>query len=273
MKKISLPASVTEIHPSAFGELQMLTSFTVSPENPVYSGWENCLLMGDTLVAALGNASGKMTLPEGVRVIGENAFSSQKGLKTVVLPSTLEEIESGAFYGCESLGDIKIPEGVTYLGDRAFYGCAAMTEVILPESLTAIRRQAFEATGLTSVYIPAGVKTIEDDAFSYCESLEELLFGATEKQEGWSSYMAQRCPLLKTENLVLGAENPYAPEEDVSGETSGESSEEISAEASEETSAPISAPPDEGKSFPWGWVILAVAAVAAAVLVVAKKKK
>ncbi len=273
LKKISLPASVTEIDPTAFSKLQYLTSFTVSPENPVYSGWENCLLMGDTLVVALGKITGKMTLPEGVRVIGENAFSSQKGLKAVVLPSTLEEIESGAFYGCENLGDIKIPEGVTHLGGRAFYGCAAMTEVILPESLEAIGRQTFEATGLTSVYIPAGVKTIEDDAFSYCEALEELLFGATEKQEGWSSYMAQRCPLLKTENLVLGAENPYAPEEDVSGETSGESSEEISAEASEETSAPVSAPPDEGKSFPWVWVILAVAAVVAAVLVVVKKKK
>ena len=273
LKAVSLPASVTEIHPSAFGELQMLTSFTVSPENPVYSGWENCLLKGDTLVAALGKIAGKMTLPEGVRVIGENAFSSQKGLKAVVLPSTLEEIESGAFYGCENLGDVEIPEGVTCLGERAFYGCTAMTEVILPESLEAIGRQTFEATGLTSVYIPAGVKTIEDDAFSYCEALVELLFGATEKQEGWSSYMAQRCPLLKTENLVLGAENPYAPEEDVSGETSAESSEDISEEPSAETSSTVSAPPPEENSFPWGWVILAVAAVAAAVLVVVKKRK
>lgn len=273
LKAVSLPASVTEIHPAAFSRLRHLTSFTVSPENPVYSGWENCLLKGDTLVAALGNVSGEIVLPEGVRVIGENAFSSQKGLKAVVLPSTLEEIESGAFYGCESLGDIKIPEGVTHLGDRAFYGCLAMTEVILPESLEAIGREAFKASGLTSVYIPAGVTTIEDDAFSYCEELEELLFGATEKQEGWSSYMAQRCPLLKTENLVLGAENPYAPEEDAGGETSGEVSEDISAEASAETSGTVSAPPPEKNSFPWVWVVLAVAAVAAAVLVVAKKRK
>ena len=126
LKTVSLPASVTEIHPTAFSRLQHLTSFAVSSENPVYSGWGNCLLKGDTVVLATGEFPREFSLPEGVRVIGENAFASAEYLKSVVLPSTLERIENGAFSACTRLTRIEIPEGVTYVGNRAFYSTEAL---------------------------------------------------------------------------------------------------------------------------------------------------
>ena len=276
LKAVSLPASVTEIHPTAFSRLQLLTSFTVSSENPVYSGWENCLLKGDTVVLATGEFPREFSLPEGVRVIGENAFASAEYLKSVVLPSTLVRIENGAFSACTRLTCIEIPEGVTYVGDRAFYSTEALAEVILPESLTHIGDSAFAGAALTSVYVPKGVTFIGREAFAYNDNLTKLLFGATEKQEGWDETLAYRCPVSNSGNMKLGVKNPHAsedPEEDVSGETSAESSEEFSAEASEETSTPVPTPPAEGNSFPWVWVILAVVAVAVALLVVVKKRK
>ncbi|MBO7157192.1 MAG: leucine-rich repeat domain-containing protein, partial [Clostridia bacterium] len=276
LKKISLPASVTEIHPTAFSRLQLLTSITVSSENPVYSGWGNCLLKGDTVVLATGEFPREFSLPEGVRVIGENAFASAEYLNSVVLPSTLERIENGAFYACTRLTRIEIPEGVTYVGDKAFYENTALAELILPESLTHIGDSAFVGAALTSVYVPKGVTFIGREAFAYNENLTELLFGATEKQEGWDETLAYSCPVSKSGNMKLGVKNPYAsedPEGDVSGETSAESSEEFSAEASEETSAPVPTPPAEKAAFPWGWVLLAALAVAAAAVVILRKKK
>ena len=134
---------------------------------------------------------------------------------------------------------------------------------------------------MTSVYVPKGVTFIGREAFAYNDNLTELLFGATEKQEGWDETLAYRCPVSNSGNMKLGVKNPYAsedPEEDAGGETSGEesseaASEEPSEEPSAEASSAVSAPPAEENAFPGGWVILAVAAVAAAVLVVVKKKK
>ncbi len=276
LKTVSLPASVTEIHPTAFSRLQFLESFTVSSENPVYSGWENCLLKGDTVVLATGEFPREFSLPEGVRVIGENAFASAEYLNSVILPSTLERIENGAFSVCTRLTCIEIPEGVTYVGDRAFYSTEALAEVILPESLSHIGDSAFAGAALTSVYVPKGVTFIGREAFAYNDNLTELLFGATEKQEGWDETLAYRCPVSNSGNMKLGVKNPHASEdleEGTGGETSEEVSEAVSEEPSAETSVPVSAPPPEENSFPWGWVILAVAAVAAAVLIVVKKRK
>ena len=276
LKKISLPASVTEIHPTAFSRLQLLTSITVSPENPVYSGWENCLLKGDTVVLATGEFPREFSLPEGVRVIGENAFVSAEYLNSVILPSTLERIENGAFSACTRLTRIEIPEGVTYVGDKAFYENTALAELILPESLTHIGDSAFAGAALTSVYVPKGVTFIGREAFAYNDNLTELLFGATEKQEGWDETLAYRCPVSNSGNMKLGVENPYAsedPEEDVSGETSAESSEEVSAEASEETSTPVSTPPAGTKSFPWILVGCAVGSVGILVVAILLRKR
>ena len=276
LKKISLPASVTEIHPTAFSRLQLLTSFTVSSENPVYSGWGNCLLKGDTVVLATGEFPREFSLPEGVRVIGENAFASAEYLKSVVLPSTLERIENGAFSACTRLTRIEIPEGVTYVGNRAFYSTEALAEVILPESLSHIGDSAFAGAALTSVYVPKGVTFIGREAFAYNDNLTELLFGATEKQEGWDETLAYRCPVSNSGNMKLGVKNPYAseaPEEDVSGETSAERSEEVSAEASEETSTPVPTPPAGTKSFPWILVGCAVGSVGILVVAILLRKK
>ncbi|MBR6553965.1 MAG: leucine-rich repeat domain-containing protein [Clostridia bacterium] len=272
LKTVSLPASVTEIHPSAFSRLQLLTSFTVSSENPVYSGWGNCLLKGDTVVLATGEFPREFSLPEGVRVIGENAFASAEYLKSVVLPSTLERIENGAFSACTRLTCTRIPEGVTYVGDRAFYSTEALAEVILPESLTHIGDSAFAGAALTSVYVPKGVTFIGREAFAYNDNLTELLFGATEKQEGWDETLAYRCPVSNSGNMKLGVKNPHAsedPEEDVSGETSGEISEEIS----EETSNTVSAPPAGTKSFPWILVGCAVGSVGILVVAILLRKR
>ncbi|MBR5264888.1 MAG: hypothetical protein IKV50_09385, partial [Clostridia bacterium] len=106
----------------------------------------------------------------------------------------------------------------------------------------------------------------------YNDNLTELLFGATEKQEGWDETLAYRCPVSNSGNMKLGVKNPHAsedPEEDVSGETSGEISEEIS----EETSNTVSAPPAGTKSFPWILVGCAVGSVGILVVAILLRKR
>lgn len=94
----------------------------------------------------------QVTVPEEVRVIGENAFKGCVSLRKVVLPSGLEHILAGAFKGCRRLKEIAVPPGVTYVGEYAFHRCHSLESVSLPPS----------------------VKELGDCTFLYCDSLTRV---------------------------------------------------------------------------------------------------
>ncbi len=60
----------------------------------------------------------------------------------------------------EAEGLIIIPEGVTDIADNAFEGCQKITNVCIPNGVETIGICAFQFCGITSIHIPASVKTI-----------------------------------------------------------------------------------------------------------------
>ena len=56
----------------------------------------------DTLTAYNGNAKA-IILPDGISVIGEDAFLSNDDITSVVIPEGVETIEDGAFWMCHNL--------------------------------------------------------------------------------------------------------------------------------------------------------------------------
>lgn len=119
-----------------------------------------------------------VTLPEGLKVIGKNAFESNLFTR-IVLPNTvnqmgdyafaycenlteitlsrLPEIPSCAFSGCGSLQSITVPDSVRAIGSSAFAGCKSLTEITIPPSVTRIEYSAFErCTALKRAFVPRG---------------------------------------------------------------------------------------------------------------------
>ena len=116
-----------------------------------------------------------LTLPEGLKIIGNGAFAwNEKIAGELVIPSTVESIGYRAFQNCSQLtGSIVIPEGVTEIGERAFTNCFNLTGTLtLPSTLTSIGPYAFESCYLLSgeLHIPDGVAEIGEGAFTYCRS-------------------------------------------------------------------------------------------------------
>ena len=151
--------------------------------------------IGDRAFA--GQIMDTMTIPYSVTEIGNNAFTGCY-LSEIIFEtgSQLEGIDYEAFQRC-SLQSIDIPDSVTGLGSGVFYNCDSLSYVgigpnsrleFLPpaafsgEELSGEIEYDCQAVGCYScqisyIFIPDGVKEIEDDCFLGCSDLEKVQFG------------------------------------------------------------------------------------------------
>ncbi len=170
IKKVIIPASVTNIYKRAFGHSILLEEFSVSEENKNYSSVDGVLFNKDKTELVLYPCAKKdeeYTVPEGVTSIGEKAFRFASNLKKVVLPDSVTVIENQAFSFCENLGEISLGSGVKKIENSAFLRCDSLKEITLPEGLEKIEGSAFGGCGgLSQIFIPRGVKEICAGAFS-----------------------------------------------------------------------------------------------------------
>ena len=126
LKCITIPASVTEIEPSAF---------------------ENCRSM--TEVTFAGN---------NVTRIDDWAFYNCHQLQNLVIPEGVSEIGLAAFYGCTYLNEVSLPASVQQIGDHAFANCTHMgkmhVDAVTPPTIDS---KTFDEVSRTMpVYVPDG---------------------------------------------------------------------------------------------------------------------
>lgn len=139
----------------------------------------------------------KITVPYGVQILRDSAFSYCRSLTDINIPASVTSIGSSAFSNCSSLTDITVPYGVEGLGSFTFYGCTSLTHISLPDSLTTIGSIAFrECTSLTSIKIPESVTKIENSAFYGCSSLTEIIIPDSVVSIGMSAF--DKCTNLQS---------------------------------------------------------------------------
>ena len=116
-----------------------------------------------------------VTVPEGVRDLGDWVFGRCNNLTSISLPERPEKIGAYEFWYDDSLTEVVVPDGVEEIGEGAFAYCHALTDLTLPASLTGISDNLCEAAvSLVNVNIPDGVKTIGNYAFNCCHELADI---------------------------------------------------------------------------------------------------
>lgn len=144
----------------------------------------------------------EITLPAGLKAIGNNAFNGCFALRNeVTIPAGVETIGSYAFAGCKNAKfNPALPETLTAIGDYAFQNCANLYAVTLPASLQTIGAHAFEASNVQEAVLPAGLKTIGAYAFRHCSNITRVTLpdGLTTLGEG----AFQQCEALVTADLM-----------------------------------------------------------------------
>ena len=120
----------------------------------------------------------KVTIPEGVKIIEDEAFSGCTGLESLAFPDSLETIGDFALYDCTGITYLDLNQ-ISYIGDGNMYQLGpdhkGPEEIIFPANWESIpSRFCAGWSNLKKVTMPDGIKTIEDEAFSGCSNLKSI---------------------------------------------------------------------------------------------------
>lgn len=145
----------------------------------------------------------KVTLKNGVRSIGEDAFRDCSSLESVIFENTvLEKISDGAFWGCSALSSIALPDSVTEIERNAFFE-TGLRNIQLPEKLTLIGAYAFcNCKNLKQVQLPSQLKELGNGAFSSCENLAQIQLPAQLNKLGTDAF--RNCTSLDKIDIPAG---------------------------------------------------------------------
>ncbi len=153
-------------------------------------------------VFGYGNSSvTSVTIPDGVKRIGEFAFYQCSSLTSVTIGDDVVSIGDAAFNDCPSLTSVSIPPGVTNIGAALFWGCVNLESVVLPAGMRSIPSRLFmdnralrsitfmpNAAIAGTVVIPEGVTSIEDLAFWGCRSITNYSIPNTVSRIGGGAF-------------------------------------------------------------------------------------
>lgn len=136
-------------------------------------------------------------------------------LTSVEWPAAVTEIPARTFWTCGQLTTIKgIPgqpgawDNITKIGENAFNQCTALTTIKLPAELKTIDAQAFRTCiNLATVDYGTKVETIGDGAFWYTRALKKFFFKGSVKTLGADAFRESglTCVHLKGD-MTIGKE-------------------------------------------------------------------
>jgi hypothetical protein len=114
---------------NSFGGCQNIASIKVDDDNPIYDSRNDCNAIIDTSKNALIRGCYKTLIPNGVKRIGDLAFSWVKKMTSIIIPDSVVSIGNSAFSGCDNLTSIIIHNSMSIIGEKAFYGCDSLKDI------------------------------------------------------------------------------------------------------------------------------------------------
>lgn len=172
-----------------------------------------------------------IVLPDGLKIIGDEAFKDCSALKSISIPGSVEQLGNWAFQGCESMTSIRFEDSALPLnmaGNSQGLRTTAIDDIYIGRNFTgtnisscfggtlAPKYSSLTIDGYASkvddnmfsdvntlgyVVIGKNVKIIGDGAFSNCCNLREVVFQGDDMSLG--SYAFRGCSSLFLMNLPV----------------------------------------------------------------------
>lgn len=137
---ITIPDNVTSIGINPFQFCSGLMNIIVSPDHSVFATINGVLFdkkEKKLICYPCAFKDDHYEVPQGIQVIGADAFCSCDSLARIAIPDSVTSIGDEAFFHCASLTRIMIPDSVTSIGEIAFDGCDSLTVTVGHDSYAA----------------------------------------------------------------------------------------------------------------------------------------
>ena len=206
IERISIPAEVDSIDYGVFSYCNNLTAIDVDKRNRHFLSYDGCNVIVKKKNKELICGCRESVIPNGVEIIGYNAFGGTL-IRKVVIPRSVKEIAPLAFAGCNGLVEMRVAKDNPYFdsrddcnavirtkSNRLLVGCVSS---VIPYGITEIAPYAFAyVTGRYNENIPSTVKRIGDYAFYQNKSLIQVVLPPSAESIGVSAF--EGCSSLET---------------------------------------------------------------------------
>lgn len=191
---ISIPDSVIEIGNNAF-ESSRLQHIKLSSNLREISPY----------MLAMTNIN-EIEVPASVVSIGEMAFYSCLYLSRVTLHEGLEVIGNDAFSGCMRVTEIKLPSTLTALKYAALNGIWAQ-EIVIPEGVVELGEYAISGFATTSLTLPTTLTNVHRNAIYGWNVENDIYYNGTLEQ--WQALMQSTDLYLGYEQRIVCSDGVY----------------------------------------------------------------
>lgn len=185
IEKVIIPKGVKTLGGEAFSYCKGLKSIGSIGSGASIEIPDTVTTLNDSLFDGCTNIT-DVELPDSITTMDVGIFSGCTSLRTIKLSSSITTIDSQVFYNCFSLVSINITKNITLVESGAFEGCKNIVEITVDKS-----NQVYDSrnncnaiietgtntliTGCKNTFIPYGVETIGEYAFSGCVGLSNII--------------------------------------------------------------------------------------------------
>jgi hypothetical protein len=158
LTSITLPEGITVMGTGVFMDCSGLETANI-PSTVVSSGAAGSTngTLGNFMFGGCVNLTSAIVIPNGITIIGANAFQNCSLVSSITLPANLVTINGTAFENCLVATFNAIPATVTTIAFNAFRNCRGLTSVTIPVGVTVFNQAAFAGcTGLTAINVASG---------------------------------------------------------------------------------------------------------------------
>lgn len=123
---------------------EKISEIEISADNPYFTSHEGILYNSDMtiLIRCPAGRTGKVVIPDGVKVVSENAFYNC-AISEVVIPDSVIDVERKAFFCCYNLEKITFSKNMSRINSRTFAECSSLRNINIPGHIKTIGVSAF----------------------------------------------------------------------------------------------------------------------------------
>ena len=134
------------------------------------------LAVEDDVLIRCKDGSREISVPDGVRVIGDSAFKNCEKLEILEIGDNVEALLTEACRGCKRLQSLTLPKNVRYIGESAFRDCTSLSKLIVENDDIELGERAFEnCASLADITLTHGISEIYGGVFNSCKALKHIV--------------------------------------------------------------------------------------------------